>query len=356
MTDLAPRWRVPLLVLGFAGLIAGMLAGLWRLGWTMPSVAAGAPHGALMMCAFFGTLISLERAVAIGRRWAYLGPLAGGAAGLGLILHGNARWVLAGFVLAGLMFLAASWVAQQRQVALHTRVLTLGALCWLIGVGLWGASGEVAAALWWWISFLIVTIAGERLELSRLVRVSASMRTAFIAIIALLMLATALASWPAGQRLYGAALVLLAGWLFRQDVARRTVRTPGLTRYIAVCLLAGYLWLAVGGALLLGAPTPGASGWDSALHAIVLGFVFSMVFGHAPIILPAVLRTKLPYHWGFYVPLICLHLTLLARVTGDLAGVFSLRAQGALGNALSIGIFLLMQATTMLLARRWNPT
>ena len=356
MTDLAPRWRVPLLVLGFAGLIVGVLAGLWRLGWTMPAVAAGAPHGVLMMCAFFGTLISLERAVAIGRRWAYLGPLAGGAAGLGLIAHADVRLVAAGFVVAGLLFLAASWVAQQRQALLHTRVLTLGALCWLVGVGVWAGSGEVAAAQWWWISFLVVTIAGERLELSRLMRISPGMRTGFVAIVALLVLATALAAWPAGQRLYGAALVLLAAWLLRQDVARRTVRTPGLTRYIAVCLLAGYLWLALGGVLLLGAPAPGTPGWDGALHAIVLGFVFSMVFGHAPIILPAVLRAKLPYHWGFYVPLTGLHLTLAARVAGDLAGVFPLRAQGALGNALSIGLFLLMQATTMLRAQRRTPT
>ena len=42
-------------------------AGLARLGWSVPDIAASASamHGPLMICAFFGTVISLERAVAI---------------------------------------------------------------------------------------------------------------------------------------------------------------------------------------------------------------------------------------------------------------------------------------------------
>ena len=39
------------------------------------------------------------------------------------------------------------------------------------------------------------------------------------------------------------------GWLLLFDVARRTVHADGLTRYIAVCLLAGHGWLVVSGAL-----------------------------------------------------------------------------------------------------------
>ena len=35
----------------------------------------------------------------------------------------------------------------------------------------------------------------------------------------------------------------------RHDVARRTVRQSGLTRFTAVCLLSGYFWLAVSGVL-----------------------------------------------------------------------------------------------------------
>ena len=63
-------YRLPLLILGFLALFAGVGAGLARLGWTVPEIAATAAalHGPLMICGFFGVVISLERAVAIGRR------------------------------------------------------------------------------------------------------------------------------------------------------------------------------------------------------------------------------------------------------------------------------------------------
>jgi hypothetical protein len=85
--DLSPAQRAPLLLFGFAALIFGVLAGVWRLGWPAPALAAGAPHGTLMMCGFFGTLIGLERAVAIGARWAYGGPFAS-ALGAALLIAG----------------------------------------------------------------------------------------------------------------------------------------------------------------------------------------------------------------------------------------------------------------------------
>ena len=36
--------------------------------------------------------------------------------------------------------------------------------------------------------------------------------------------------------------------------------------------------------------------YDAALHAIALGFVFSMVFGHAPISFPPCCKRGLVYH------------------------------------------------------------
>jgi hypothetical protein len=100
-----------------------------------------------------------------------------------------------------------------------------------------------------------------------------------------------------------------------------------------VCLLAGYFWLALGGALAaLGVAR------DAALHAVFVGFVFSMVFGHAPIILPAVLRTAFPYHPVLYAPLALLHASLALRVAGAVA-------PGAWGNAAAIALFIVTAAT-----------
>jgi len=144
------------------------------------------------------------------------------------------------------------------------------------------------------------------------------------------------AGWP----LLAAALLALSLRLARQDVARRTVRKRGLTRFIAVCLLSGYAWLALGAiALLAGGTDYGSAAWDAGLNAVMLGFVFSMVFGHAPIIFPAVTRAAVPYHWRFYLPLALLHLSLALHIGGGLAGMTNLRQAGGATNALALLLF-----------------
>ena len=140
-----------------------------------------------------------------------------------------------------------------------------------------------------------------------------------------------------GGVVYGAALLSLAIWLGLFDIARRTLFAPGLSRYMAVCLLTGYVWLAVGGVAWVAT----AMGWparDVALHALGLGFIFSMIMGHAPVILPAVAGVKMRFGWWFYVPLGALHLSLIARLG---FGLFDLqvRATGAVLNAASIALF-----------------
>ncbi|HEV8105930.1 MAG TPA: hypothetical protein VGP97_00305, partial [Burkholderiales bacterium] len=83
---------------------------------------------------------------------------------------------------------------------------------------------------------------------------------------------------------------------------------------------------------------------------VFVGFVFSMVFGHAPIILPAVLRTRFPYHPVLFVPLALLHASLALRVAGAVA-------LGAWGNAGAIVLFIVTAATLTLgaKARREAP-
>jgi len=155
------------------------------------------------------------------------------------------------------------------------------------------------------------------------------------------------------DRLFSAGLIALAVWLLRYDIARRNIKTEGLTRFIAACLLSGYAWLALAGLLgLAGAFTPGHEWRDAALHAIGLGFVFAMVFGHAPIIFPAVTRIKIPYHPALYLPLVLLHLSLGLRVFGGLAGNFHLRHDAALLNGLVLIVFI---ATIVTLVRCNRP-
>ena len=356
---LPPRWRVPLLMLAFVGLFIGASAGLARLGWSMPavSVAAAAMHGPLMICGFFGAVIALERAVAIGRGWAYLGPLLAGLGGASAVMASAS--IAAGFFLAGsIVLLVASVDVWRRQPALFTFTLTVGAACWSVGNALWLAGSTVHEVVPWWLAFLILTIAGERLELSRFLPPSPVATRVFALLLAGIVagLLGARSAW--GLQVFAAGVLALAAWSLKQDIARRTVRGRGLTRYIAVCLLSGYVWLALGSAVVLAARglAPGTASYDAALHAIALGFVFSMVFGHAPIIFPAVLRVAVPYHPTFYVPLALLHGSLVLRLAGDATGQFDWVRTGGLLNALALAAFIVGTLSAVVRGRRDSRT
>ena len=357
-------YRVPLLVAGFLSLGFGVAAGLARLGFgiELPSPTLVALHGPLMGGAFLGTVISLERAVALGRPWAYLAPFASGSAGLAWILGAPVGVGAFALALGGFILLAVSLQIFMRQPELHNACLAFGASCLPLGAAtvaagdVMDAASSVASATPAWLGFLVLTIAGERLELSRFMPPSPRAKFLFAAICIFLLLGTLLAVlFPQpGWQAVAAALLALSVWLAVKDIARRTIRERGLTRYIAAALLSGYVWLAVGALIALAAPefAPGRPAWDAALHAWFLGFVFSMIFGHAPIIAPALLKVSLPYHAFFYAPLVVLHASLAERVAGDLLLMPALRERGAVGNAAAIAIFILTMLSTGLFSRR----
>jgi hypothetical protein len=201
----------------------------------------------------------------------------------------------------------------------------------------------------WWLAFPILTIAAERLELSRFLPPSPSAKAAFALI--LVALSTGLIAAPRdwGAEVFAAGLLALSAWLVKQDIARRTVRRRGFTRFIALCLLSGYAWLAVGGVAIVvsGGLVPGSPSYDAALHALALGFVFAMIFGHAPIIFPAVMRVRMPYHWTFYAPLGLLHLSLAIRLAGDVVEQYEWTRMGGLLNALALATFLVSTVTAV---------
>jgi hypothetical protein len=83
---------------------------------------------------------------------------------------------------------------------------------------------------------------------------------------------------------------------------------------------------------LLFGGVPAGPRYDAMLHALFLGFVASMIFRHAPIIVPALLDLPMTFRSTFYAPLILLHFSLLLRVVGDLAGWSVVRQWGGLLN------------------------
>lgn len=339
-------------------LLLGLNAGLLLLGLPAVLVTERLPelHAPLLVLGFLGTLISLERAVALRARWAFLAPIVIGWGAL-LALAPLPAPLAPGIVTAGfavhLWQYRAIWA---RQPMTATAVQALGALSGLSAALAWTGGVAPARLVPLFAAFLVLTITGERLELARVAAPPlAAERALFVLALAfagatLLTLTSPAVAVPAA----GVLLVGIVGWLLRYDVARALVRRSGLVRYVAGCLLTGYAWLALAGLgwLLGGARTEGAV-YDATTHAVFLGFVMTMIMAHAPIILPAVLRLRIPYHPVLYVPVALLQLSLLVRVVaGDAWGDVAALRIGGIGAAVSLVGFAATAAAVALLRDR----
>jgi len=332
-----------LMILVLLALLAALWAGLLRIGWAWPAIQPGlaALHGPLMVSGFLGTLIGLERAVALGKGWTYFSPLLTAVGGL-LLVAGFLQPGIVLITLGSALLVAVSLLMVRTEMALYTVTMGAGALSWLGGNLLWLAGLPLYRASYWWAGFLLLVIAGERLELSRVLRLSRNKRILFAgaAILFGAGLLLSLFAYGPGVRLASLGALALAVWLGLFDIARRTIRRPGVTRYIAANLLAGYFWLAVSGliGLYYGTLVAGPL-YDAWLHALFLGFAFSMIFAHALIILPAISGLTIPFSSVFYLPSILLQISLLLRIMADLLLRQPLRLWGGLLNALAILLF-----------------
>lgn len=337
---------MPLLALGMASLLAGLWAGLGKIEWVPTGEFSAFPslHGVLMTAGFLGTLISLERAVALGSLWAYGAPLLSGLGAVSLLAGASNR--NAGFLFSAgaFVFLLASYALMNRQRNVFTALLTAAAACLLAGNGSWCLSDWHFRVALWWMAFLLLTIVGERLELSQFALFSQPLpvRAAMAVSVAAFLAGAALVSFDLfwGFRLSGAAMALLAVWLLRYDVANRNLRQQGLTRFMAACLIPGYAWLLVSGLIIAGfGPVESGFPYDAALHSFFLGFAVSMIFAHAPVIFPAITRVPVPYRTSFYAHLALLQAGLLIRVGSDLLSWEEGRRWGGLLNALAFLVF-----------------
>jgi hypothetical protein len=236
--------------------------------------------------------------------------------------------------------------------------MSAGALAWMIGNVLWLAKWEIYRVVPWWIAFLALTILGERLDLSRFQKPSRWSRPLLVGTLCLFGggLVSSTFQQVAGERLIGAGMLSMAAWFGRFDIARRTVKNPGLPRFMALSLLIGYFWLAISAALLLVFSPLSASGlpYDAVLHTFFVGFVFSMIFAHAPVIFPAVLAVQPVFTKRFYLHVAVLEAGLALRVTGDLAKSGQGRQWGAVLSAIAVALFLLNTVTALLF--RKTPT
>ncbi len=342
---LGPYIRYVLLLLGMASLLAAMWGGLGRLGLKMPlpELQLAIYHGPLMVSGFLGTLISLERAVGMGHKWAYIAPASTGLGALMLIAGLPAAWGALFMSLGSLVLLIIFIAIIRLQTSLFTVTMGTGALLWLAGNCLWLTGSPVWTTVFWWTGFLLLMIAGERLELTRIIRFTKTVKAAFAGAIGIYTLGLFISIFrpDAGVRILGLGMMAVTLWLIRYDIAWRILRTDGLPRFMAACLISGYVWLGIAGAIAVSTVIPPAGPiYDAILHTFFLGFVFSMIFAHAPVIFSAVLNLPVAYRPRFYVHLVLLQLSLILRIAGDLSGWEDGREAGGLLNVFVILLFL----------------
>jgi hypothetical protein len=320
------------------------------IGLPLAARAGADVHAGLMVCGFLGTVIALERAVAVATPLAYAAP-ALSAAGAALAAAGALSPALAAWCCAGAVLAAVSLRLALRHPAAFTFLLALGALAWSLGslLALGGWPMPHVAGLW--LSFLVLTIAAERLELSRLAAPPVASQIAFAAALLFVPLGALRGELGAPSApLMAAGLIASVAWLLVNDIARRTLRRGGVASFSAAAILIGHVWLGVAGLLLL-APQ-GPLGYDAAVHAIAIGFVLSMIFGHAPIVLPAVTGLVVTFTPAAYGPLAVLQLSVMMRMAGDLLTSPGLRSASALATVLALASYAATLAMASLRTRR----
>ena len=334
---------------------AGLWAGLARLG-----LAGAAPgdtdvaHGALLVSGFVGTLVGLERAVVTRRRWAELVPVLSAASGVGVVA-GMPSPIPALLALAAALVFVAVAVRGAPVSPLAVRALmAASALAWAAGAVTWAVDPSPFRALAAWVVFVVLVIAAERLELSRALRAAAAgPRLATGAALLVLSGLLTLADEALGLRVLGLATLLAASWLVVSDRPATAVR--GSARFTATGIALSYAWLAVGGLVLVTHPSPPAGPqYDAAVHGIFVGFVLGMIFAHGPMVAPAVVGGALVFRRAIALPLALLHLSLLARVVGDLIDMSTLRDAGVIGTAAAVALYAVVIAASV--RPRRDPT
>jgi hypothetical protein len=113
--------------------------------------------------------------------------------------------------------------------------------------------------------------------------------------------------------------LLLAAGCIRYDLTLHT-KTSGaaLQRFLRNALIVAYAWFLLAAFALIGySRLPGAVQKDVVFHLLGLGFIFTMILAHAPLILPAAIG-KTPPHSAPVLFFVLFQLLTFIRIMSDL--------------------------------------
>lgn len=313
------------LILGALCFLFAIFLGIWRIavtrGFNLPPIPESwPPHGEIMLGGFLASLIMFERMIALPINGLIWVPYV--YATSALMLHsGNpfARYIhfaaLAGWLLHR-WFAYRKFHRWEKPLIESVAFVTLTSA--LMYPGGFVARPEVALQ---GLAFPIAVIAVERLEMSFLIKKTGS-RLVLIGLIGWCLLWNAL-SWRGIPNLsvMGFITLLLVASIAFYDATLRVAQKQidGIHKFLRSALMLSYVWLFLAGLTMTASSQISSAIFKDVLfHLIGLGFIFTMILGHAPLILSATLgelsSKRIPL-----IPFILFQLGTLLRILGDFA-------------------------------------
>ena len=337
--------KYPILyILPFAifSLIFGIWGGWVRLGWGIP-IPSGIPvsqHGVFMIGGFLGTLICLERVVTLHKTALFLFPIMFGLS-IPTFILGFPTISYSLLLTASVGYLGICIYLYKTYKNEGDLLLLMGAFFQILGHFALFKTGSYPMPFAAWMIFFLLTIVGERLELTRFLPRGKYQKIELFFWLILTVLASALYHYGTAP-LLNVSLIGLSQWLTRNDIALINIKKEKNYKFLGVSLLFAFFWLAMTGCIGF---FSGPFLYDALIHAFFIGFVLNMILAHAPIIFPVLLKINhKPYHPIFYVWLILLNISLMIRIVGDILGISELRLIGGISNGLTFLAYLLSVA------------
>ena len=332
-------------------LISGLLSGFYRLGLSLPEAQVYLHHGAIMTGSFLGTVILIERITTMKMKWLYLFPIVNVSSILLFWMDLFSVGYMA-LSIGSIGLVVVFYIIIVKHADLPHRLMLVGAIAWLIGNLFLLLQSGYQNAILWWMAFLLITIVGERLELIRFLPISKAKRYVLIGFLIFFLIGCWLPFHLGGKNLMGVMMLMVMIWLLLYDMVRKSIKHPGIHRYTAITLIGGYIWLGITGLLFI-ADGSFTVPYDALVHTFFLGFVFSMIFAHAPIILPGILGLSYKfYHPSLYLWVVLLNVSLAFRLMSALLILPEWKQWSGLANGLVIMFFLLNVVLIRMLYRK----
>jgi hypothetical protein len=356
MMNSEPKHKKPIFLLPLIAL--SLLIGIWtgwiRIGWNFPFTQNTGDHGALMVGGFIGTLICLERTSNFKDKIALLVPFVNALSIIFFLIklpHIAFWFLLAGSIGLTLIYLKLYYEFSE----IYILIMTAGAFCYLIGNIILIKTNFYPSAAMWWIAFLYFTILGERLELSRYLQIKAIHKITLIILLAVYIVGILIPFHSSGGYVTALSLIGSALWLYKYDMAKKSLQRGGQHFYSGVVLLTGYFWLIITGLFMAYGSYSGIV-YDAVIHSFFLGFVFSMIFAHAPIILPGVLKLQINiFNRSLYFWFVLLQVSLIIRILGSVVTSTDFKMIGGITNGIAILGFILNIAILAIIRKKAIP-